>query len=114
MKISQLFEMSNLRKSETGLPMNIYVSSGGSVNTQHGPRIKVMVSTSDKMDPYDTVSVMLKKDITPADVIGYKRLPESVIGVLRTYININYDTLIKYWNDELSTTEMIAQLKKVS
>ena len=63
----QLFEMANLRKKDTGLPVNIYVSSGDSISKRHGPRIKVMYDTGDKFDHYKTVSVLLKRDITADD-----------------------------------------------
>lgn len=113
MRADELFEMSNIRKSESGLPVNIYVSSGGSVNTRHGPRIKVMVDTGDRFDPRHTVSVLLKRDITADDVVGYEKLSMSVLDAVRNYINLNYDVLMAYWNDELSTSEMINGLKKL-
>lgn len=109
----QLFEMSNIRKNESGLPVNIYVSSGGSVNKRHGPRIKVMYDTSDKFNPHATVSVLLKRDITSDDVVGYERLPTKILNPIRDYINLNYDILMKYWNDEVSTIEMLTQLKSL-
>jgi len=113
MRADELFEMSNLRKNDTGLPVNIYVSSGGSVNAQHGPRIKIMTSTSDKVNPYETVSVILKRDITVDDVIGYHTLPACVIDSVRDYINLNYDVLLRYWNDDIGTHEMISLLKSI-
>lgn len=105
-----LFEMSNIRKNESGLPVNIFVSSGGSVNNQHGPRIKAMVDTDDKFNVRNTVSIILKKDITDDDVIGYDKLPVKILNPIREYINLNYDTLIQYWNDEMSTNEMTLSL----
>jgi hypothetical protein len=106
-----LFEMSNIRKSESGLPVNLFVSSGGSVNNQHGPRIKVMVDSATRFDPSNNVSIMLKKDITADDVVGYAVIPNKILDRIRDYINLNYDTLIKYWNDEISTKEMINLLQ---
>jgi hypothetical protein len=113
MKADELFEMSNIRKSESGLPVNIYVSSGGSVNKQHGPRIKVMIDPGDKFNPYQTVSVILKQNITQDDVIGYETLHPKVLEPLRDYINFNYNILMAYWNDEISTKEMIMGLKSL-
>ena len=112
-EVLDLFEMANLRKSETGLPVNIYVSSGGTVNERHGPRIKVMNSSSDKFDVHSTVSVMLKKDIVDEDVIGYNKLDSKVLNAVRQYINLNYDCLMGYWKDEISTTELVHKLKKI-
>jgi len=109
--LDNLFEMSNIRKSESGLPVNIYVSSGGSVNKKHGPRIKIMSNTADKFDPYQTISIIMKKDITADDVIGYARVPPETLKQVRNYVNLNYDTLLAYWLDEISTGEMIQRLK---
>ena len=108
-----LFEMSNIRKNESGLPMNIYVSSGGSVNHQHGPRIKVMPTSANNMNPHQTVSVMLKQNITSDDVVGYSQLSSDDLSEIRNYINLNYETLIQYWEDTISTAEMISKLKKL-
>jgi hypothetical protein len=114
MQMYDLFEMSNIRKSESGLPVNIYVSSGGSVNRQHGPRIKVMRSRVDRMNPYDTISVMLKHDITADDVIGYDQMPQDVLTKVREYVNLNHDTLLAYWNDEISTSDLISRLRPIT
>ena len=113
MREDELFEMSNVRKKESGLPVNIYVSSGGSVNSQHGPEINVVTDTGDKFNPYKTVSVLLKRDLTADDVVGYESLPNSVVNSLRDYVNLNYDILIAYWNDEISTAEMISGLQRL-
>jgi hypothetical protein len=110
---SLLFEISNLQKKNTGLPVNIYVSSGGSVNHQHGPRIKAMITSSEKMDINSTVSVLLKKDITADDVVGYHKLPTDILNSLRKYINANYEVLIAYWNDEIDSVELVQKLKKI-
>lgn len=108
-----MFEMSNLRKDHTGLPVNIYVSSGGSVNKRHGPRIKVMVNSSDKMNIHQTVSVLLKPNLTAEDVVGYQQLSPELILALRLFVNKNYKTLLAYWNDEIDTAEMIKKVKSL-
>jgi hypothetical protein len=108
-----LFEMSNLRKNTTGLPVNIYVSSGGSVNHKHGPRIKAMITGADKFDVNSTVSILLKKDITADDVVGYQSLPTNILNALRDYININYDALLAHWNDEIDAAELIQALRRL-
>ena len=106
--------MANLRKKDTGLPVNIYVSSGDVISRRHGPRIKVMYDTDDKFNHYKTVSVILKKNITADDVIGYEQLPSSILNPVREYINLNYDVLLRYWNDDVSTLELGTLLKKIS
>ena len=106
-----LFEMSNIRKKTSGLPVNIYVSSGGAVNKQHGPRIKVMTNTGDAFNSYQTISIMLKKNFTADDIIGYHSLPSDVLAAVREYVNLNYDTLLQHWNDEIDSIELATRLK---
>ena len=105
--------MSNLRKQDTGLPVNVYVSSGGSVNKRHSPRIKVMRSSSDKMNPNETVSVILKKNITVDDIVGYDVIPTKTFEQIQKWVHINYETLMDYWNDDISTVEMIQRIKSL-
>lgn len=108
-----LFEMSNFRKHETGLPINIYVSDGRSFGNKL-PRLKMMIDQSDKMDVSNTVSVLIKKNITVDDIIGYAKIPSKIFQDIRDYININYDVLINYWNGDISTTELTQNLKKLN
>lgn len=105
--------MSNLRKQDTGLPVNVYVSSGGSVNKQHSPRIKVMRTSADKMNPNETISIILNKNITLDDIVGYDSIPPKIFETIRRWVHMNYETLIDYWNDEISTVEMIERLKSL-
>jgi hypothetical protein len=72
-----------------------------------------MINASDRFNPNQTVSVILKPNITQDDVVGYDQLPPKVLGPLRDYINLNYDVLMAYWNDEISTKEMIMGLKSL-
>ena len=46
-------------------------------------------------------------------MVGYEKLPSSVLAAVRDYINLNYDVLLAYWNDELSTSEMVTGLKRL-
>jgi hypothetical protein len=56
---------------------------------------------------------MLKRDLTANDVIGYQTLDAATIKALRQYVNENFEVLIAHWNDELSSAEMLAQLKRI-
>ena len=110
---THLFEMSNFRKSETGLPMNIYVSSGSGLEYKL-PRIKAMINHSNNMNIRETISVILKHDITKDDIVGYHELSSSDLDALRQFINLNYSVLIDYWNNEISTTELTKKIKRLS
>ena len=73
-----------------------------------------MYDTGDTFNHYKTVSVILKQNITADDVIGYERLPSSILNPVRDYINLNHDILMKYWNDDVSTLELGTLLKKLT
>jgi hypothetical protein len=108
-----LFEMSNFRKNETGLPTNIYVSTGIRLENKL-PRMKVQLTQADHFDSQSTVSIFIKKDVTADDIIGYARMSSRTLSKIREFMNLNYDTLIDYWNSEISTTELTRRIKKIN
>jgi len=109
MKYDELFEMSNISREDSGLPVRIWVSSKMAAAERHGPRIKIEMPG--KGSP--TIPVLLKKDITIDDVVGYETIPTKILNPLRDFINLNYDVLIQYWNDEISTKQMILSIKGI-
>ena len=109
MKSDDLFEMSNISREDSGLPVRVWVSSKMSAAERHGPRLKVELPG--KGSP--TIPVLLRMDITSDDVIGYVTLPAKILNPLRSFINLNYDILIQYWNDEISTKQMILSIKDI-
>ena len=110
MKADDLFEMSNISREESGLPVRIWVSSKMSAAERHGPRVKVELPGQGS----PTIPVLLKMDITSEDVVGYEKLPAKGLNPLRNFINLNYDILIQYWNDEISTKQMILSIKTIA
>jgi len=109
MKVDDLFEMSNIAREDSGLPVRIWVSSKMSVAERHGPRLKVELPGRGS----PTIPVLLKMNITDSDVIGYNRLPSKILIPLKTFINLNYDILIQYWNNDISTKQMILAIKGI-
>jgi hypothetical protein len=109
MRTEDLFEMSNISREDSGLPVRVWVSSKMSAAERHGPRIKIEIPG--KGSP--TIPVLLKKDITVDDVVGYEYVPAKILNPLRDFINLNYDVLIQYWNDEISTKQMILSIKGI-
>jgi hypothetical protein len=109
MKSDDLFEMSNISREDSGLPVRVWVSSKMSAAERHGPRLKVELPG--KGSP--NIPVLLKMDITADDVVGYDKLPAKILSPLRDFINLNYDILIQYWNDEISTKQMILSIRDI-
>jgi hypothetical protein len=66
--------MSNISREDSGLPVRVWVSSKMSAAERHGPRLKIEMPG--KGSP--TIPVLLKKNITVDDVVGYESIPAVV------------------------------------
>lgn len=104
--ISQLNvnEMANLRPTDTGLPVFIWVDEMGEFRTvEHNlPRIKVAEDS-----PTNLVAV-ISIDNNPKLLDGkleYKKLKKVIEWVI-----LNHDILMKHWNGNISTKEMFSKL----
>ena len=105
-----LFEMANLRSKSTGLPMSIYVSEK---NSQHGPRIKVSGKYTDKIDSHIFFSVSIAD--TPEIVAGTcGEITTSDLTKVFNWVKSNKDALLKYWEREIDTAELIDMLIRLS
>ena len=104
--------MSNLRSTTTGVDgAIIWVSAGefAGTNAQHGPRIKVVLGnkiTAESLN--DSVTVTIAE---PPIVLG--PLPGAVRRQVVAFVKRNKDTLLKHWNGDIDTKEMLDLLKKV-
>lgn len=103
-----LFEMSNLRPSETGLPMVVWIlpKSG---REKHGPRIKVQTKHGRKMDASNTVSVSVSDK---PKIMAGSGLSQKDFKIISAFINKHKEALMGYWDEELSTMELISKLNK--
>ena len=99
----ELFEMANVRPEVSGLPFIVWISEKGRarhdvrVNVSPGPRVRQFVAS---------VSVRPVVDV----VAG--ALPERDLGLLRAWIDLNRDVIVRYWDgDIVYTDEALAALK---
>jgi hypothetical protein len=106
-----LFEMANLRPSESGLPVTIYISTGFVEGKQlnHGPRIKVSNSYSTKFNIRDIFVMTIADD---PKVIGSSNLKESDVTLIKNFVIKNKEVLEAYWDDDISTMDMLHALQK--
>lgn len=104
--------MSNLRPSTTGVDgAVIWISAGefSGVDSQHGPRIKVVLGEKATTEGLrNSVSVSLSD---PPMVLG--DLPGSIRKKVFEFIKRNRETLLRHWNGELDSREALDLLKKV-
>jgi hypothetical protein len=104
--------MANIRTRRTGIEgAVIWVSPGefGGKDSQHGPRIKVMLGnkvTTEGLD--DAVSVRISD---PPEVLG--KLPGNVKKQVIKFVDLNRDVLLGHWKGETDTEEMLALIKSI-
>jgi len=103
-----LWEMANLTKRLTGLPMNIYVSSKDSVKDRHGPRIKAMSEHGNKFIRELLSSVSISS--TPMDY--HNKLNNKDLKLVQEWILLNKKALLSFWNNKLDIGELINILEK--
>lgn len=109
-----LFEMTNLRKKHTGLPMNIWLDDIGAYrNIKHNvPRIKFQNDKSDKvLDNTIPISIDKENPQILTKTVQLK-LPQKDFKKLYDFIKDNYDLLIKFWNQEIDIFEFMSDMKK--
>ncbi|MBX9614528.1 MAG: hypothetical protein Q8S03_14190 [Brevundimonas sp.] len=101
------FLMSNLRPSDTGLPMVVWVSNRG--HARHDARVKVCRTPGDRI----AVDDMAVVGIRPSPELIEGPLDGESLKLVQRWIALNADTLIGYWNSELSTRELFQNLKRI-
>lgn len=105
----ELWEMSNLRQSETGLPMVIYISPK---QGKHGPRVKVPLSHSHKFNPKEaTVSVSIADE---PQIVAGKALSSADFKWVKAYIRLNQQILLDFWDDKIGLMEFFSKQRKVT
>ena len=110
-----LFEMTNLRKKYTGLPANIWIDDMADArNTKHNvPRIKFQNNTSDKVTD-DLIPLSIDKE-NPQILTKHLsvKLSKEELNLIKKFVIINYDLLIRHWLQEIDSFEFKDMMEKV-
>src|ERR1017187_1906458 len=108
----ELLLMSNVRPKTSGVEGTVIWISAGELSgteSQHGPRIKVVIGDSINAEGLrDAVSVRLT---TPPVVLG--SLPSRVQRDVVQFVEKNRAVLLRHWNGELDSKEALDLLKPV-
>jgi hypothetical protein len=100
-----LIDMANLSPKSTGLPFVVWICP--KAGTQYDVRVKV--SKGPKVNPSELLSVAVRPDVR---VIGPGLLSTPDLALLKRWIQLNHDVIVKYWDGEIEYTEdAIAALK---
>jgi hypothetical protein len=99
-----LFEMANLSPKRTGLPFVVWISP--KAGAPHDVRVKV--SKGPKVHPSELIPVAIRPEVHV--VSGHMTAHD--LELLRKWVALNKDVIIKYWDGDIEYTEdAIAQLK---
>src|ERR1039457_554752 len=102
-----LFEMANISPKRTGLPFVVWISP--KAGAPHDVRVKV--SKGPKVHSSELVPVTIRPD---GHVDGSGNLSAHDLALLRKWVELNRDVLIKYWDGDIEYTEdAIAALKSL-
>src|SRR5580658_4956438 len=103
-----LFEMANLSPKRTGLPFVVWISPKAGAPDD----VRVKVSKGPKVHPAELISVAIRPDV---HVVGGGNMSAHDIALLKKWLALNQDVIIKYWDGEIEYTEdAIAALKPVA
>jgi hypothetical protein len=92
-----LFEMANLRPERTGLPFVVFISQRG--GARHDVRVKV--ARGARVRPSEMVTVAIR----PSVRVVRGKLDPTDLSLLRRWIELNAEILVKYWDGEIEYTE---------
>lgn len=109
----ELYEFANLDDENTGIKnvvIHVY-SQGDSKKVQHGPRIKVS-NVYGKFSKNDYFVIDIKSNVI---VEGICKLSSKELTAIKSWITLNKEELIKYWNSEgeMLTRIFLGNLRKI-
>jgi hypothetical protein len=101
------FEMANLSPKRTGLPFVVWISP--KAGAPHDVRVKI--SRGPRVHPSELISVAMRPDV---HVVGGGDLSAQDLALLKKWIELNRDVIVKYWDGEIEYTEdAIAALRPI-
>jgi hypothetical protein len=110
----ELEEMAGLRKSRTGLPVNLWVDdSHAYVRGRHAKRIKFQGDYGNNVNAGNMFSMTLSKDDPqiPAKQLPKLKLPAKDIEAIKIFVKNNADLLDKLADEKIDFVTFIQQMK---
>lgn len=99
--------MANLSPKRTGLPFVVRISPKAGAPHE----VRVEVSKGPKVRPEELISVAIRPDV---HVVGGGKMTAHDLALLKRWVELNQDVIVKYWDGEIEYTEdAIAALKPI-
>jgi hypothetical protein len=103
-------DMVNCLKDETGVDNTIFISQKG--YARHAARIRVAIDPPDSINAASkTVSVAIHDGSIVAG--DGNAISAALLRQVRSFIQINRDVLLDYWDVRISTKQLQARLKPI-
>lgn len=103
------FELASLSPELTGLPMVVWVSERG--QARHDARVEVSPVHGRRARLDQAVPVSVRR---PVDVAAGSGLDGRDLALVRQWIQLNREAIIAYWDNELSTLQLLKRLRSVA
>ncbi|HTT78638.1 MAG TPA: hypothetical protein VMF86_03070 [Stellaceae bacterium] len=101
------FDMANLRPERTGLPFVVFVSQRG--GARHDVRVKL--ARAPRVRPAEMITVAVR----PVPRVVRGAVSPREFALVRRWIALNAEALVRYWNGEIEYTEdLLAVLKPLA
>ena len=117
---SNAFEMATLRKSRSGLPVNLYLDDSGSyLDGGHGPRIKFQPDKGNSPNTRSMIPMTISDDPT-IPLRNYQSRLDGVgsndISLIMSFVIANKENLLRLCdrNDEYDISNFLEDMVKVS
>lgn len=101
-----LFEMANVKKERTKLPMIVWLQIRHSMN-HNSPIIKFANNTSSSLVPCDLVSISISDNPEILSKNTKLKISQSDFEELRQWIIRNKENLLKLWNNEIDVGDFL-------
>jgi hypothetical protein len=110
-KLEHMQEMSTLRKSRSGLPVNLYLDDTGSwQNSKHWKRIKFQANKRDRPETRNMVPMSISDN--PEILIPNKKteLSEKELNQIKQFVVDNKEALIQLSNFQIDFAEFVDKM----
>jgi hypothetical protein len=99
----QLFEMANLHKRDSALPVNLYFTCNGynNIKNHNCLRIKVQQDNSNNVNENNMSELVFKTnenwDILDIKKVGKFKISDSDLNTVINYIKSNWSIIVDHW-----------------
>ena len=120
-----LFEMANLHKTDSKLPANVYFTCNGDVRiTKHNAlRVKIQGDKGERVNPDRLFPLVFHTTDNYDEIVDVKLtgkalkasdLSKSEIDQIVSYVEQNWEIVVKHWCGELTDKQLLQLLPSYS